>query len=72
MKIEKIINKCNDCQHCIYASSKQETVHFAICTFNQDNNFLLFNASEPSYRFKLIIPDNCPLEEYMGKQTIEE
>lgn len=71
MKIAKIINKCNDCQHCILASANKETSHFAICGFNQESNFILFNSSEPAYRFDLTIPDNCPLENYTGTQKIE-
>lgn len=72
MKIEKIINKCNECQHCVRCCAKSETLHFAVCTFDDKNNFMLYNGSEPAFRYDLKIPENCPLEDYTGTQTILE
>jgi hypothetical protein len=72
MKIEKIIDNCNDCQNCVFAESTKGVQNFAICNFDEDDSFLLFNSSTPAFRYKLTIPDNCPLENYTGTQTIKE
>ena len=72
MKIAKIINTCNDCQHCTFASTSKSVYHFAICTENEENNFILFNSSEMPSRYNIHIPDNCPLEDYKGTQTLEK
>lgn len=71
-KIAKIIKRCNDCEHCACTSAKNESLYFAVCTFNSESNFLLFNGTEPPFRFNLNIPENCPLEDYTGNQTIKE
>ncbi len=72
MKIEKIIKTCNECQHCVCPSAKNDSIHFGICTKDNENNFLFYNGSEPAHRYSLKIPDNCPLEDYTGTQTFEE
>jgi len=70
MKISKIIDKCNDCHNCFFSSSSKEQYHFAVCVVGE--GILLQHGSEPAFRYKLAIPENCPLEDYTGTQTIEE
>ena len=69
MKIAKIINDCNDCEHCLSAKTNS-TLIFAICTHTEDKEFVLVRSHENPKHFKLDIPANCPLEDYTGTKTI--
>ena len=72
LKIAKIIKNCNDCNHCVFATSiNNSNIHFAICTCNEKNNFLLFNGDNPKH-YNLEIPEDCPLEDYKGNKIIEK
>ncbi len=69
-KIAKIIDTCNDCESCFYASTSKETRHYAICEHIDVDSFLLHVSNDPAVRYKLAIPENCPLEDYSGNQKL--
>lgn len=65
-KIAKVIELCNDCEHCVFADNRRETKStFAICMSGKVEPFLI-NESQSSdiASYGLAIPKNCPLEDY--------
>jgi hypothetical protein len=77
-KIASIIGSCIDCPHIVKAQTKasSNTVNVAICGFELEDTdtepFLLLYTKHDNIRnFSIDIPDNCPLEDYIGTQTIE-
>lgn len=73
-KIEKVIEKCNDCQHCILLIN-QSTNHSsgAICANELlEKEFLLVysdNEKNVVRAYNIEIPNNCPLETYKDEKS---
>lgn len=70
MKIAKVIDDCNDCEHCVFADNRKENKSsFAICMFPDSKPFLLSNSQSGDVRHSEInIPKNCPLEDYKNER----
>lgn len=66
MKIAKIIELCNDCEHCTIADNRKETKSsFAICRFPDTPSLLVGDCQTGDVlHYQIQIPDNCPLEDY--------
>ena len=76
-KIANVIDNCTDCPHFVRAqtNSSNNKTNVAICGFPTENKepFLLFYSEHDSItHYAINIPENCPLEDYIGIQTIEE
>ena len=73
-KIQKLINTCSDCEFAIeYRQANMESEYALICraeiTENDEtkvcDSFMLTTANEPiKKRFKISIPNKCPLLDY--------
>lgn len=70
MKIENIINSCNECRHKrTLREENGNTFYSLICNYQIDSEnefepFLIsFSSSHPKH-FANEIPPNCPLEDY--------
>jgi hypothetical protein len=69
-KIQKVIETCHDCEFCKkfqYVRNDYTSVH--VCTFEADEAApeaepFLLNLSTSKGTYSLLIPDNCPLEDY--------
>jgi hypothetical protein len=63
-KIAKVIEKCSDCEHCVFVSNYDKTSHFAICYTQANPPFVLDHANDTCRNYEINIPTNCPLEDY--------
>lgn len=71
MKIAKVIELCNDCEHCTIADNRKENKSsFAICMFPDNEPFLVGNSQTGDVlHYQINFPKNCPLEDYTGTQN---
>lgn len=77
IKIANVIDNCTDCPHFVQAQTKcsNNKTNVAICGFPTKNEepFLLFYSEHGTILdYAMNIPENCPLEDYTGTQTIAE
>lgn len=66
LKIAKVIELCNDCEHCIIADNRKETKSsFAICMFPDKTPLFLADCQTGDVlHYQINFPKNCPLEDY--------
>ena len=69
-KIHKVITSCHDCEHCKKTTSNANNfTRGFICFFKYESDpvqprpFLL-HYTESGVNNELLIPNNCPLEDY--------
>ncbi len=69
-KIAKVINDCNECQHCKkFQSTSDNHTSVYCCVYETDDESklapaFLLDLSTSKGRCTIEIPNNCPLEDY--------
>lgn len=64
-KISKVIDKCNDCDDCVYFEGEDDTTrHAAICLHKRGNQRVLSVGFRRLRGCNIPIPFDCPLEDF--------
>lgn len=65
LKIAKVIKTCNECEFCTVAKSVSDNyTNFAICSSPNVSVFVIATRTDSVKNYDMLIPDNCPLEDY--------
>jgi len=73
MKIARVIDSCHDCHHLLKTKDLNSNyIYAAICSYPNEEEFLIATGNESHLRNPIAIPKNCPLESYKGTRPIIE